>query len=108
MDLDLKDLQNLQWEWRKRMRLVADLIFTSAMTILVMIIVGLFSFLTWNYVLNPRHRLAHPEVDPDTARTYHKQIMTEPIIALFAAGLAFIHPDLWDLAFLAVPLAFAF
>lgn len=37
MELELKDLQNLQtWELRKRLRLVSDLIFMSAMTILVL------------------------------------------------------------------------
>jgi hypothetical protein len=37
MQLDLNILQNLQnWEWRIRIRLVYDLIFTSATTILVL------------------------------------------------------------------------
>lgn len=80
----------------------------KALLSLNMILVGLFSYLTWNYALNPKHRLAHPEVDEETDRTYRKQILTEPAIAFVAAGLGYINADLWDLAFVAVPLAFAF
>ncbi len=71
-----------------------------------MVLVGLFSFLSINYAANPKHRLIHDTVDDKTIRETKKQILTEPAIAVFAAGIAFIHVDLWDVAFLLVPLLF--
>ena len=71
-----------------------------------MILVGLFSFLSINYAANTKHRLIHDDVDEQTIRETKKQILTEPAIALLAAGIAFIYVDLWDIAFILVPLLF--
>jgi len=71
-----------------------------------MVIVGLFSFLSVNYAANKKHRLIRSEVDEQTIRESKKQILTEPIIAILAAGLAFINVDLWDIAFILVPILF--
>jgi len=93
--------------WNTYVSMYPDNATLKAFLSLDMILVGLFSYLTWNYATNTKHRLAHPEVSNETIKTYRKQILVEPIIALFAAGLGYINPELWDLAFVAVPLAFA-
>lgn len=71
-----------------------------------MVLVGIFSFLSVNYAANPKHRLIHDTVEEKTIREAKKQILTEPAIAILAAGIAFIHVDLWDIAFILVPLLF--
>lgn len=71
-----------------------------------MILVGLFSFLSLNYAASPKNRLLHTDVSKKTITEVKKQILTEPIIATIAAGLAFINVLYWDLAFILVPLAF--
>lgn len=71
-----------------------------------MVLTGLFSFLSINYAANPKHRLLISSVtDKDISQTKH-QILTEPAIAILAAGLVYINPVLWDLAFILVPLLF--
>ena len=71
-----------------------------------MVLVGLFSFLSVNYAANKKHRLIRSEIDDKTIRETKKQILTEPIIAILAAGIAYINVDFWDLAFILVPLMF--
>ncbi len=41
-----------------------------------------------------------------TIRETKRQILTEPLIAILAAGLAYINPIWWDIAFILVPVAF--
>lgn len=71
-----------------------------------MVLVGLFSFLSLNYAANPAHRLLHGSVKETIIKQAKGQILTEPAIAILAAGLAFINPNLWDIAFILVPLLF--
>ncbi len=71
-----------------------------------MVIVGVFSFLSLNYAGNPKHRLLHSDVSDEMLKTTKLQILTEPAIAILAAGLAFINVIFWDLAFILVPVAF--
>lgn len=52
-----------------------------------------------------RKRLLHPHVDLVYAKAFTKQLLAEPIIATFAVGMAFIHPHLWDLSFVLIPIA---
>ena len=71
-----------------------------------MVLVGLFSFLSLNYAANPRHRLLHSDVSNKQLKEAKLQILTEPAIAILAAGLAFIDVIYWDIAFILVPLLF--
>jgi uncharacterized membrane protein len=71
-----------------------------------MVLVGGFSYLSLNYAANPKHRLLHGSVSDKTIRETKRQILTEPLIAILAAGLAYINPVWWDIAFILVPLAF--
>jgi uncharacterized membrane protein len=71
-----------------------------------MVLVGLFSYLSLNYAANPKHRLLHDTVSDKTISEAKRQILAEPIIAIVAAGLAYINPVWWDVAFILVPLAF--
>lgn len=71
-----------------------------------MVLVGLFSFLSINYAASSKHRLLKEDIDENSIREVKKQILTEPVIAILAAGIAFIHVELWDIAFILVPLLF--
>lgn len=71
-----------------------------------MVMVGVFSYLSLNYAAKPKHRLMRSSVDQKALTAAKKQILTEPVIATLAAGLAFIDVDYWDLAFILVPLLF--
>lgn len=71
-----------------------------------MVLVGLFSYLSINYAASPKHRLIDNSITDEEIRATKLQIVTEPIIAIIAAGLVFIRPELWDLAFILVPLFF--
>lgn len=71
-----------------------------------MVLVGGFSFLSVNYAASPKHRLIHESVSDKTISETKRQILTEPLIAILAAGLAYINPVLWDVSFILVPLAF--
>ncbi len=71
-----------------------------------MVLIGVFSFLSYNYAANPKHRLLHESVSEKTIRDTKRQILTEPAIAILAAGLVYVNPILWDLAFILVPLLF--
>jgi len=54
-----------------------------------MVLIGAFSFLSFNYAANPKHRLLHESVSNKTIRETKRQILTEPAIAILAAGLYF-------------------
>lgn len=71
-----------------------------------MVLVGMFSFLSINYAASSKHRLLKEDIDENSIREVKKQILTEPVIAILAAGIAFINVDLWDIAFILVPLLF--
>ena len=71
-----------------------------------MVIVGVFSFLSLNYAGNPKHRLLHSDVTDKILKESKRQILTEPAIAILAAGLAYINVIYWDLAFILIPIAF--
>ncbi len=71
-----------------------------------MVLVGGFSFLSLNYASNPKHRLLHDTITDKTIKESKRQILTEPSIAILAAGLAYINPIWWDLAFILIPIAF--
>ncbi len=71
-----------------------------------MVLVGGFSFLSMNYAANPKHRLLLDNVTDQSITEAKRQILTEPAIAILAAGLVFVNPVLWDIAFILVPLLF--
>jgi len=71
-----------------------------------MVLVGVFSFLSLNYASNPKHRLLLSDVTDESIREAKRQSLTEPAIAILAAGLVFIKPILWDVAFILVPVLF--
>ncbi len=71
-----------------------------------MVSIGAFSFLSYNYAANPKHRLLHHSVSDENIRDTKRQVLTEPAIAILAAGLVYVDPILWDLAFILVPLLF--
>ena len=71
-----------------------------------MVIIGLFSYLSLHYAASPKHRLLHHEVSPESVRMAKRQILSEPAVAVLAAGLSFIRPALWDVAFILVPVLF--
>ena len=72
-----------------------------------MIFIGVFSYLSMNYAANPKHRLIHEEVEDKTIKEAKMQILVEPAIAAAAAGLVFLNPTLWDIAFIMIPVMFA-
>ena len=71
-----------------------------------MVLVGVFSFLSMNYAANPKHRLLQDNVTDQSVSEAKRQILTEPAIAVLAAGLVYINPVLWDVAFILVPVLF--
>ena len=72
-----------------------------------MVLIGLFSYLSMNYAANPKHRLIHDKVKDEDIKTARIQILTEPLIAILAAGLVFIDPGYWDITFIMIPVLFA-
>jgi len=71
-----------------------------------MVLIGAFSFLSFNYAANPKHRLLNDSISDKKIRETKRQILTEPAIAILAAGLIYVNPILWDLSFILVPLLF--
>ena len=71
-----------------------------------MVLIGAFSFLSFNYAANPKHRLLNSAITDEKIRETKRQILTEPAIAILAAGLVYVNPILWDLSFILVPLLF--
>jgi TMEM175 potassium channel family protein len=72
-----------------------------------MILIGTFSYLSMHYAASPKHRLLDDRFDDANVKTAKLQILTEPIIAAVAAGVAFIDPLYWDIAFIMIPILFA-
>jgi TMEM175 potassium channel family protein len=72
-----------------------------------MFLAGIFSFFAWSYASND-HRLIQMDVDHETIKSVKIDILTEPLIGLLAMLMAFFKPMLWDITFLAIPLAFFF
>lgn len=71
-----------------------------------LVLIGLFSYLSFNYAAHPDHRLIVDTVSEESIQLTKKQILTEPAIAILAAGVVFIHPTLWDIAFILIPVLF--
>ena len=71
-----------------------------------MILIGVFSFLSFNYASNKKHRLIDDQVSDTDIRSIKWQILTEPFIAAIAGGLALVDPDYWDFAFILIPVLF--
>jgi len=71
-----------------------------------MVLIGVFSFLSYNYAANPKHRLLHDSISDTHIRHTKRQILSEPAIAILAAGLVYVDLILWDLAFILIPLLF--
>jgi TMEM175 potassium channel family protein len=72
-----------------------------------MILIGVFSFISFNYAASNDHRLIDEKTTNEQIKTVKLQILTEPAIAAIAAGLAFIDPVYWDIAFILIPVLFA-
>ena len=92
--------------WNTYIEQFPDNIAIKVLLSMNMVLVGLFSFLSVNYAANPKHRLLLENVTNDEVREAKRQILTEPAIAILAAGLVFIDPVLWDAAFIMVPVLF--
>lgn len=71
-----------------------------------MILIGVFSYLSFNYATNPKKSLVHDSVPIESIKEAKLQILTEPALAAIAAGLVFVKPILWDLAFILIPVLF--
>jgi len=72
-----------------------------------MFLAGVFSYLARSYATHD-HRLIKKKIDPEIINGVKKDILTEPIIGLIAMAMAYFKPVLWDITFLAIPLAFFF
>ena len=70
------------------------------------LLVGGLSYFSLNYASNPKHYLLHEDVPKGIVRIYKREMLTEPMLAILGAALAFINPYLWDVAFLLIPVAF--
>lgn len=92
--------------WNSYISLFPENVAIKVFMSLNMVLVGLFSFLSMNYAANPKHRLILDKIPDDAILASKKQILSEPVIAIVAGALAFINPDLWDLAFIMVPVLF--
>lgn len=71
-----------------------------------MILIGVFSYLSFNYASNPERALIHSSVSEESVQEAKMQILTEPGLAAVAAVLVFVKPVLWDLTFVLIPVAF--
>ena len=71
-----------------------------------MILIGLFSYLSFNYASNPKHALIHEKVPKESIKEAKMQILTEPGLAALAAALVFVKPILWDVTFILIPVFF--
>jgi uncharacterized membrane protein len=92
--------------WNTYIEQFPDNVAIRVMLSINMVLVGGFSFLSLNYAANPKHRLLNDTVTDKTIKESKQQILTEPAIAILAAGLAYINPIWWDLAFILIPVAF--
>lgn len=71
-----------------------------------MVLVGGFSYLSMHYAAGENHRLVRPDVTDEEIKKAKNQILAEPAIATLAALLAYVHPMLWDAAFVLIPVLF--
>ncbi|UTW61263.1 DUF1211 domain-containing protein [bacterium SCSIO 12741] len=72
-----------------------------------LVLIGLFSFLSFNYATSPKNSLVIEGLPEELILLTKRQILTEPAIAIIAAGLVFVHPTLWDITFVLIPVMFA-
>lgn len=70
------------------------------------ILIGLFSYLSMNLASYKKDMLVKDFVCDEELNAMKFQILTEPLIALIAAGLAFLNPNYWDIAFILIPIIF--
>jgi uncharacterized membrane protein len=92
--------------WNTYIEQFPDNIAIKVLLSINMVLVGVFSFLSMNYAANPKHRLLQDNVTDESVTEAKRQILTEPAIAILAAGLVYINPVLWDVAFILVPVLF--
>ena len=92
--------------WNTYIEQFPDNIAIKVLLSLNMVLIGIFSFLSLNYAAKPKNRLLHKTVTDKIIIDAKRQILTEPLIAILAAGLVFIDPILWDVSFILVPVLF--
>lgn len=66
---------------------------------------GLFSFFSWTYATR-NNQLVDPTLSPQLVQSVRREALTEPVVAGGSIAAAFVHPVLWDLSFLLIPLLF--
>lgn len=89
--------------WNTYASLFAENLAIKIFLSLNMILVGLFSYFSLQYASRPANRMIHPGVGENVLKTAKTEILSEPLIAALAAGLAFINVELWDIAFILIP-----
>ena len=92
--------------WNTYMDRFPDNIAIKVLLSFNMVLIGLFSFLSLNYASNPTHQLIPDAISKELLSNTHLQILTEPLIAILAAGLVYLNPILWDISFILVPVLF--
>jgi len=70
-----------------------------------MFLVGFFSLLSWIYATR-NQRLTDSNLDPNVVRRLRNEAMVEPALALVSIGAARLHPTLWEITLLLIPVAF--
>jgi uncharacterized membrane protein len=70
-----------------------------------LVLVGLFSFLSWKYATH-NHRLVDPDLDDATIKRLGRDSLTEPCVALLALAVSAVEPRLWEVMFTLVPLLY--
>lgn len=83
--------------WSTYMSNAPDNVAIKVFFSLNMVLIGLFSYLSMTYASGAKHRLIHNDIKDGAIREAKLQILTEPIIAIIAAALAFLDPSYWDL-----------
>ena len=92
---------------------VANLIFTLfpsgiGIRVLFSIVMVLMGLITYSIMFYAHKKQYIDEVyDISYVELFTKQLLNEPVIAVIAAGLAFISPIYWDLSFILIPVAMA-
>lgn len=92
--------------WNTYIEQFPDNIAIKVLLSLKMVLIGVFSFLSLNYAAKPKNRLLYKTVTDEIIVDAKRQILTEPLIAILAAGLVFIDPILWDGSFILVHVLF--
>jgi uncharacterized membrane protein len=72
---------------------------------LMMFLVGLFAFLSWNYATRKKE-LVSEDLSSKTIRFVKHESLVEPIIALVSILMAWMEPVLWDIALFSIPVFF--